>query len=153
MSKSKKDKAALYASRLINIRPRSEKELRKRFKEKGYNRATTQDIISQLKDKKIIDDEKFARLWVESRMRSNPKGVMLLRRELKEKGISDSVIEGTLIGIKEKEAESARELAEKKIDVFKKLTPNKAKKKLFDFLARRGFNFDIIEDIVKEHFK
>ncbi|GAG50789.1 unnamed protein product, partial [marine sediment metagenome] len=83
--KDKNDKAVTYAYRLFSVRPRSEKELRERLSGKGFGGATACKVISFLKDKNIIDDLRFARLWVESRMRANPKGDMALERELRQK--------------------------------------------------------------------
>ncbi len=152
MRKNNADKAVSYAYRLFSIRPRSEKELRDRLFRKGFGSATVHDVISLLKEKNIIDDFKFARLWVESRMRTNPKGDMLLRKELRMKGISASIIEKVLSEKESGEGSLARTLAGQRLESLKKLPKEKARKKLFDFLARRGFDFDVIEDTVKETF-
>lgn len=148
--KSKTDKAAAYAYRLFSVRPRSEKELKDRLFGKGFGGATACEVISILKEKNIIDDLKFARLWVESRMRRNPKGDMALQRELRQKGISAAVIEKVLSERQENEGALCRELAEKKAAELGKLPREKARRKLFDFLARRGFNYDIIEGVIRE---
>ncbi|MBL7156713.1 MAG: regulatory protein RecX [Candidatus Omnitrophica bacterium] len=150
MKKDKTERAAAYAYRLFSIRPRSEKELKDRLYKKGFDHKTAQRVISLLKEKKIINDVKFAKLWIESRMRRNPKGDILLRRELRDKGISGSLIDKALSEKGENESHTARSIAEKKIESLKSLPKQKARKKLFDFLARRGFRFDIIEEIVRE---
>ena len=152
MKKTKAEKAIAYACRLFNIRSRSEKELRERLYEKGFNRLTADDVVSLLKEKNILDDARFARLWIESRMRRNPKGDMLLRKELWDKGIAAPLIECALSEKKEKEDLIIRDIARQKVEALKKLPKEKAKKKLFDFLARRGFRFDIIYDVIKENF-
>lgn len=148
--RNKTDKAITYARRLINIRSRSERELKDRLFRKGFDRTTIQDVISLLKEKDVIDDFKFAKIWIESRMHTRPEGDMLLRKELREKGVSGSIIEKALSEKKGKEDSIAREVAGKRIETLKKLPKEKAKKKLFDLLVRRGFKFDIIEEIVKE---
>jgi len=150
MRKTKIDKAVAYAYRLFSIRPRSEKELRDRLFRKGFGSATVYEVISLLKEKNIIDDSKFARAWVESRMRTNPKGDMLLRKELRDKGVSAPIIEKALSEKETEEGPLVLALARRKAESLKKLPEAKARKKLFDFLARKGFNFEIIEDIVKE---
>jgi len=148
--KDKNDKALAYAYRLFSVRPRSEKELRERLSGKGFGGATACKVISFLKDKNIIDDLRFARLWVESRMRAKPKGDMALERELRQKGISAAIIEKVLSEKQENEGAVCRRLARKKMEALEKLPREKARKKLFDFLARRGFNFEIIEDVMRE---
>lgn len=149
MKSDKADKAIAYAYRLLSVRPRSERELRERLFKKGFGRACTQNVIALLKERDIIDDFKFAKLWIESRMRMNPKGEMLLRKELREKGIKSSVIEKALSEKEGKEDFLAMALAKKRLETLKKLPKEKARKRLFDFLARRGFDFDIIEETVK----
>ncbi len=150
--KDKNDKAVAYAYRLFSVRPRSEKELRQRLSGKGFGGATACKVISLLKEKNIIDDLRFARLWVESRMRAKPKGDMALRTELRQKGIAAAVIEKVLSERCPGEGDACRLLAEKKMAALEKLPKEKARKKLFDFLARRGFNFDSVKDVVREMF-
>jgi len=149
--KDKNDKAVAYAYRLFSVRPRSEKELRERLSGKGFGGATACKVISLLKDKNIIDDLRFARRWVESRMRAKPKGDMALEIELRQKGISADVIEKVLSEKQENEGDVCRRLAMKKMEALGKLPKEKARKKLFDFLARRGFNFEVIEEVVREY--
>ena len=149
--KDKTDKAFAYAYRLFSVRPRSEKELRERLRGKGFGGATAYKVILLLKEKKIIDDLGFARLWVESRMHANPKGDMTLRRELGQKGISAAIIDSALSERQGCEGDTCRFLARKKMETLGKLPKEKARKKLFDFLARRGFNFDIVKDVVREY--
>ena len=152
VSKNKTDKATAYAYRLFGIRPRSERELKQRLFGKHYDHETISGVISSLKEKDIIDDVEFARRWIESRRRTNPKGDRLLRKELREKGVSATVIDTVLAEKKESENSVVRALAGKKAESLKNLPKQKARKKLFDFLARRGFDFDVIGEAVNEAF-
>jgi len=120
---------------------------------KGFGRVTVYEVTALLKAQNILDDFKFARLWVESRMRLRPRGDMLLRNELREKGIAGSVIEKVLSEKEGKEETSARELAAERFKTLEKLPKEKARKRLFDFLARRGFKFDTIKDIINEIYR
>jgi len=150
MPKKKSEKALSYAHRLFTVRARSESELKDRLFRKGFDRDTIQSVISRLKDKNIINDERFARLWVESRMRTSPRGAILLRRELIEKGVPSSVIEGALLENREPEDRVAKRLAERKIKSLRGIPKIKAKRRLFDYLKRKGIKFDIIEEILTE---
>ena len=150
MKKDKFQKALGYAERLLGIRPRSEKELKERLFRKRFDRQIVQDIVALFKEKKIIDDSQFAKLWVESRMRTNPKGDMLLRRELREKGVPAAAIEKALTEKKESGESVIKALAAKKFGTLKNLPKEKARKKLFEFLARRGFEFDAIDETIRE---
>ena len=148
--KNNQGKALGYAGRLLSVRPRSEKELRGRLLGKNFDGAVVNSVISFLKERNIVNDARFAWLWIESRMNTRPSGKMLLRRELEEKGISGDIIESALREAGEKEGKTARAIAE---DVLGKAEPHlkeKAKAKLFGLLARRGFNSEVIEEVMNE---
>ena len=136
---------------LLRQRPRSEYEIRNRLKLKGYDEAVIEEVVASLKKIDEIDDKKFAHIWVESRMQTNPMGDVVLRHELKQKGISDSIIEATLAEKREKydEYEVAFNMAKEQFDRFKKLDRQKAMKRVYDFLLRRGFKYDTIGRIIE----
>ncbi len=150
--KGKSDRAFAYAYRLLNIRPRSEKELRERLSGRGFGKDAVCEVVSFLKEKNIIDDSKFARAWIESRMRAKPKGDMALRGELRQKGVSAVIVEQALSGRSSGEAVACRDLAKKRMKAFGKLPEKKARRKLFSFLAGRGFKFEAIDDVITEIF-
>ena len=151
MKKSETEKTVAYSYRLLSIRPRSEKELRGRLKEKGFGHDAIQEAVSLLKKSNIIDDVKFAHLFVESRMRTNPKGKTFLKMELMQKGVEASIIEKVLSEESKDEDSLVRELARKKMETLKKEPKEKIRRKLFSYLAGRGFDFDIINEIIREY--
>lgn len=145
------NRARNNAYALLRQRPRSEYEIRNRLKLKGYGEAIIEEVVAGLKKIDEIDDKKFAQIWVESRMRMNPMGDIVLKHELKEKGVSDSIIEATLAEKAEKydEYEVALNMAKDQFDRFKKLDRQKAMKRVYDFLMRRGFKYDIIRRVTE----
>lgn len=151
-SDKKLQKAKNNAYALLRSRPRSEAELRQRLKMKGHGSDIVESIVSGLKQAGEIDDAKFARLWVESRMHQNPMGDIVLRRELQEKGVSDSIIEATLAdkAAHYDEFKVAFTMAEERFRQLAKLDKKKALKRLYDFLIRRGFTFEIVQRILDE---
>jgi regulatory protein len=153
MKKTKAGKATAYAYRLFSIRMRSERELKDRLFKKGYGSAAVYEVTRLLKEKNIVDDSKFARLWIESRMRTNPRGDMALRKELRMKGVDGAIIDKVLSEKEGNEESIAMALAKQKVESLKNLPEDKAKKKMFDFLARKGFKFEVIEDVIKEYAK
>ncbi len=137
---------------LLRVRPRSEFEITQRLKLKGYDDSTITQTVNGLKRRGELDDEKFSRFWVDSRMHLNPVGDCLLRHELKEKGVSDSIIEATL-SYKAKtvdEYKVAFSMAKERFERFKKLDRRKAMKRVYDFLLRRGFKYDTVRKIIEE---
>jgi len=137
---------------LLRTRPRSEHEIRQRLKLKGYGGAVIDGVIDDLKRTGNIDDAKFARFWIDSRMNMNPMGDVILKHELKLKGVGDSIIEATLQDKAENydEYEVAFSMAAEKYKRFQKLEPRKALKRVYDFLLRRGFKYDTIRKITEE---
>jgi len=137
---------------LLRIRPRSEREVRDRLKLKGYGPVLVDEVVEGLKKTGDIDDLKFAAFWIESRMHQNPAGDIVLRHELKHKGVGDEVIDRAL---KDK-ADSFDEyaivlpMAEERFIRFSKLDRRKALKRVYDFLLRRGFKYDTVQRILGE---
>ena len=146
-----KARAKNNAYALLRQRPRSVHEIRNRLKLKGYGDDLVEDIIVTLKRSGDLDDEKFARFWVESRMHMNPAGDVVLKFELKGKGVSDNIIEAVLTEKAEKydEYELALSLAKERFERLKKLDRRKATKRIYDFLLRRGFKYDNIRRVVE----
>jgi regulatory protein len=92
------------------------------------------------------DDKKFAALWVENRSEFRPRGRRALQVELRQKGIQDQTIENTLEDLDEEAL--AYRAAAKKARRYTELEYQDFRKKLSGFLARRGFNYGIISNIV-----
>jgi regulatory protein len=146
----KLQRAKKNACSLLRARPRSESELRQRLKMKGHGVEIVESVVNDLRRAGQIDDAKFARLWVESRMHSNPAGDVVLRHELKEKGIDEAVIEATLAGKAQlyDEFKVAFGMAEERFGRLKKIDKRKALKRLYDFLYRRGFAYDVVQRVI-----
>ena len=141
----------LYNSslRFLSYRPRSEKEIRDRLKLKN-KKSNLKDlkliidrVIERLKKHKFINDEEFAKWWIESRLRFKPRSLRLIKLELKQKGISEETIDNLQLTIND--LESAKKLVEKRIVRLKGLDKQKIYEKLGRFLASKGFNWDTIK--------
>lgn len=141
-----------FAYRLLRIRPRSESEIRKRLAEKRYRDGLIDEVIGALREKGYLDDGKFARFWIESRMHLNPVGDAVLKDELRRKGVAGAVIDGALVekAAAYDEHAIALAMASERFARLKKLDRRKAAKRLYDFLGRRGFAYDLIRTIIEE---
>lgn len=140
------------ALRYLSYRPRSEKEIREKLirtrsrkKVEKVDKVIDQ-IINKLKEQNLLNDEEFARWWIEQRTVFRPKGIRLIRMELKQKGISDEMIEFPISN----EVDMAKKLIQKRIDRYKSLPRQEIYTKLCQFLARRGFDFDVIKKSIDE---
>ncbi|MFA5142750.1 MAG: regulatory protein RecX [Candidatus Omnitrophota bacterium] len=153
MENSKIKKRALNnAYALLRQRPRSEFEIRSRLKLKGYNGEVVDLVVEDLRRLGEIDDARFAKLWVDNRMHLNPVGDVILRHELKAKGVNEAIIEAALAkkAGEYDEYGLALNMAREQFGRFKKLDRKKALKRVYDFLLRRGFKFETVQKIVED---
>jgi regulatory protein len=140
-----------FALRFLSYRPRSEKEIRDKLRTKQIGPQIIEKIIFKLKEKKFINDEEFARMWIENRNRFKPRSMRLIKLELKQKGISRDLIEKLVDNSSEDDdLKQAKKLAEKKIDKFRKLSKQEIYQKLGRYLAAKGFSWDTIKKAIDE---
>jgi regulatory protein len=142
-------KAKNYAFLLLKFRPRSEKEIYQRLKNKKFNEEIIKNTVAFLKDKEFIDDNYFAKAWIQSRIK-RPLGLGRLRAELKVKGVDKEIIDSQIQEIKKDYAEEdiVKAIAKAKISKLKGIEPLKAKRRILDYLLRRGFSAEIAFDVV-----
>lgn len=139
-----------YALKLISIRPRSQKEISDKLQMFAGRHRIPQDIIekvhSYLLDKNFINDHDFVKWWIEQRQAFRPKGKIVLRLELLAKGVDRDSIDEELNTENEEKSEyqSALNLLRKKSLKWNNLGILQKKKKMSDFLLRRGFSFEIV---------
>ena len=144
-------KAKGYALRLLKLRPRSKGELASKMAGKGYAQAVIIDVLDALTRTGFIDDAAFAKAWLQYRL-NKPMGFRRVERELIEKGIPKDVIRGHWDEVKESydELEVVRTLAAKRARQYNNVDPLKRKKRVMDYLSRRGFQLDVIMKVIKE---
>lgn len=144
-------KAINYAFLLLKFRLRSELELRRRLENKKFDESTISQAVGFLKEKKFIDDNVFAEIWVNSRLKK-PFGLSRIRRELALKGIAKPVIEGVIGKIKSDYPEEAvvLDLAKKRISKSSGLDSQKVKRRVYGYLLRRGFSSQISMDVLNK---
>lgn len=135
------EKAYNQAIRFLGFRPRSQTEIERYLQDKGYAPEVVSHIVERLRQERYLDDEAFARFWLENRERFRPRGRQALRYELRQKGLDPEVIETTLADVDEEE--SAWAAIEGKIYRWKNLEEQEFKQKAMAFLSRRGFNYEV----------
>ena len=146
------EKAKSYTYRLLGYRPRSHAEIINRLKEKGYNSQIRERLASELTAEGLIDDERFARLWLKSRLQTSGRSISFAARELIQKGIDRHIAEEAACeaGKSFDEESSARELLKRRLKAVRGLDRQKAKQRLYGFLRRRGFSSQIIYKLLDE---
>jgi regulatory protein len=142
-------KAKNYAFLLLKFRQRSEKEIYLRLKKKKFSQEIISQVLSFLRDKGFIDDQLFAKAWISSRLKK-PLGLRRVREELKIKGIEKGIIEGEISAVKKdySEADAVISVAKKRLSILKGIEPDKAKRRVYAYLIRRGFSPEIAIDAI-----
>ncbi len=130
------------AVRFLGYRPRSRHEVSQRLKQNGFEKELIEAVLKDLAEQKLVDDVEFARFWVENRQSFSPRSRYLIGLELKQKGIPKAIIEPALGVIDD--AESACRAAQGKNRSLKTADYQDFRRRLGDFLKRRGFGYAII---------
>ncbi|MFQ6117201.1 MAG: regulatory protein RecX [Candidatus Bipolaricaulia bacterium] len=145
-----RDEAKQYLLRLLRYRPRSRAEAESRLRKRGYSDELIREILTWAEDMGMIDDEAFAKLWIADRLERRPRGRALLRRELREKGVSPGLIERALDRAGMDEEALARSLAAERLERYRKLSPEERRRRTLALLARRGFPFELSRRVLRE---
>lgn len=134
--------------RFTTMRPRSEKEIENYFMRKKMPEVLRESLFNRLKKLGFINDYEFAKWWIEQRKIFKPKGSKVLVYELRKKGISREIAEGILEKEPEEEEALARRVFEKVKRKYVGMDRYKVRKKLYEYMARRGFNWEIVKKIL-----
>ena len=140
------DKIYNQTLNLIARRPRSQWEIEDYLKRKGLTAEESVSILNMLKERGYINDLDFSTRWVESRRLLKQMSKRKLSLELRQKRISDEIIQQVLNEDEANEQEVLRELILKK----SQQTRYKDRQKLIAYLARQGFNYDDIKQVISE---
>jgi len=142
------------AYRFLAARARSRSELQKRLQEYRYPPFVIDKVLQKCEALGYIDDRTFALQYARSRLLNRPLGKQLLRRELQQRGISEPLIDSAVeqAYAKRDEATLAEELASKRLGRLKGLPVAKARQRMAAFLRSRGFQWEIIQEILQNYF-
>ena len=128
---------------MLRARLFSRKELTDKLRRKGYSAEAAERAVRAIEELGYISDEEYAEAFVESRLRSKPKGRLALRRELSERGIDKATIERTLMAVSdEDEREAALKLARRQVALYQNLPDETARRRLYQYLMRRGYRYE-----------
>jgi len=144
---SQHDKVMASAFRILSARSCSESELRERLiNRQGYNRDAVESCINKLKELDYVNDDRFAQSYASYRVGLRPLGRAKLKRELALKKIPAKTIEAALDVVFGEAAEDALidKAIQRRIRTHGRPADRAAAKRMFDHLARRGFEFDLI---------
>ena len=161
------------ALRFLEVRQRSVAEVRRRLTRVGYREDLVRGVIERLGDLGILDDEAFAKAWIESRDRAHPRGEHALMLELRQKGLDAATIAAALRSRREAAVRwgaetgestdtgagpqpSADEAAARKLlarharALDRIVDPRARRQRAYALLARNGFGPEIAAAVARE---
>lgn len=140
------------ALRLLEHRARSVSELRRKLIEKGAARPEVEEVIVRLIDQKLLDDADFARQFARTKITGAGSSRIRILQELRHRGVASDVAERALEELHADEgieaSASIGRIAEKKWRSLGKLDELTRRRRLYAFLARRGYSPDDIRTAI-----
>ena len=127
------------ALRYLGSGLRTEAEIRRKLQAKGLPPEHIQPVVERLQRAGLVDDQAYARAWVESRETHRPKGKRAVRAELRRKGILPEAAQAAVETIDEEQ--SAERAALDRAARLAHLSWPEFRAKLGGFLLRRGFAY------------
>ena len=146
------ERAKSRAINYISGKLKTKYEVRLKLKEKDFTEDIIDEVIDILEKEEYLNDRLYCEVFIEDKKQLNGYGKNKIKSLLIQKGISKSVFEDFLDEFEyEEEFDNALKMCIKKLnllsneeDIFKK------KQKLINYLAYRGFSFDVINDVLRE---
>lgn len=138
------EKVLLWAQR----RPHSKKEFLDYFKRKKVPEVLFDQLYEKIAYFGFLNDEEFAFWWARQRVEFKNKSIREIEYELKQKGVDKEIISKVKLMYGNSEEESAVKLIKKREHFFEKFDKNQAKQKKIEYLARKGFSFEIIKKVL-----
>jgi regulatory protein len=140
--------ASKRAEHFIGYRPRTVAEVSRKLIGLKHNKHTVNAVIQKLIGQGLVDDKRYASLWVDERSLSKPRGKKLLAIELHQKGVAPEVFQEVIDKLDERSLglKAARDFIQK----LKENNGREFKEKVTKYLLRRGFNYSEIIPIVEQ---
>ncbi len=145
---TEEERARAYLLRLFKHRPRSRYEALTRLQRKGFAREIIESVLEQAERARIVDDARFAQLWVEDRLSRRPRSRRALERELRAKGIAPEHIQRAIERAGLDEEALAKRLVTERLPKLRSLDGPTRLRRLVGFLRRRGFSQETIRHVL-----
>jgi regulatory protein len=142
--------------RLLTVRARSRAELSEALAARGVPENAAAPVLDRLAAVGLVDDRAFAESFVRSRHRDRGLAVREIHRQLRDKGVEESVITAAVAEVDDAaEAGAARQLVTRKLRSMTSLAPEVKTRRLVGMLARKGYSpslaYQIVRDTISSH--
>ncbi len=135
---------------MLGYRGRSERELRERLVRKGFSEDVVSRTIAYLREAGFVDDNALALELKRQAVGQKKLGYRAARSFMEKRGLPRDIVESTLGYDEDVEVGNARDLLEKKLKSVKNYLATKERKRLYDFLLRKGFSSSVINKALKD---
>jgi regulatory protein len=133
---------------------RTRSELADKLAKKGVPDALSERLLDRFEEVGLVDDEAFARAWVQSRQPGKGLARRALAQELRRKGVDDDVAQVALDEVDpDDEVEAARTLVRRKLRTVARLERDVAVRRLTGMLARKGYPSGVCFRVVREELE
>ncbi|HCM42118.1 MAG TPA: hypothetical protein DIS66_02225 [Candidatus Omnitrophica bacterium] len=147
MDEEQKKQAMITALRSLTMNDKSEHDLAAKLRDKGYPEAIITSTLEKLKAEGFLSDQAFAHKLSERILTGKKSGAHKLAFEMKKKRIPEAIRKKILSEVDpEQQRVQAFEIAEYKIRSFRDTDPRVLRKKLYDFLIRKGYDFQLAQN-------
>lgn len=136
--------ATTAALHFLGYRPRSEREVRDRLRQRGFGPEAIDAAVAKLHGWRYLDDRAFAEYWVGNRVEHAPRGRRRLEAELRAKGIDRASVADALDSAALGERDAALALARRRLPALAGLDEPTRRRRLAGYLARRGYDWEIV---------
>ncbi len=136
------------ALRLLNFRPRTETEISQYLQKKSASEEIIGVVLNRLITSGLVNDERFAQNWVENRTELRPRSRRALVYELRQRGVSDEIIQDSIDQIND--GDLAYQAALRRARKITSLDWNEYRQKMLRYLAQRGFNYDVSNEAARQ---
>lgn len=147
-AEDEREQAYIRALNYLSYRPRSINEVEKNLRKYKVPETLIPEVIERLKKNNFVNDQSFAKQWIENRNTFRPRGKRALRLELRQKGIDNEGVQDILDELVDEES-LAYKAGLKKARKLANLEWQDFRRKLGAFLARRGFPYSVISPLLR----
>ncbi len=145
--------AAARVFRYLRGRARTVAEVRAYLARHGHTNATVDGAIRELETRGLVDDVRYAKLFVDGRLAHRPNGVVRLVRDLCTRGVARPIAEAAArAAVGERESELAFRAARSKFPAAKRLGRERGLRRLMAFLTQRGFSARVVREVSLKMF-
>ncbi len=135
----------------LTTRARTRAELAIKLAQRGVPDQLAARLLDRFEELGLIDDEAFARDWIEQRRRGRGLAKRALAQELRNKGVPDELAKQALAEIDAGDEEAlARQLVQGKLRSVRGLPRDKATRRLVGMLARKGHSPGVAYRVVAQ---